>query len=175
MDLMREWLAPYLVDCFLGLALIQIVTFVLLLVTWINYRGVRKQQKRLLKGMTRDSLEQLLSRFSDRLHSLERDVDEAAIQMDALKNIVQGVKGKVGLVRYNALSEQGSNLSFSIAIVDEELNGVVITSLYGRSQSYTYAKPLVNGTSEYALSDEEKKAISVARGAREEALATAVN
>jgi hypothetical protein len=65
----------------------------------------------------------------------------------------------VAIIRYNAFGETGSDLSFSVAIVDDAQNGVVITSIFGREESRVYAKPLTAGTSTYPLSDEEQAAI----------------
>ena len=59
-------------------------------------------------------------------------------------------------MRYNAFSDTGSNLSYSLAVLDENNNGVVLSSLYGREDNRSYAKPVENGKSTYQLSDEEK-------------------
>jgi hypothetical protein len=53
----------------------------------------------------------------------------------------------------------GSDLSFSIALLDGNQNGVIITSIYGRNESTTYAKPIDKGISRYDLSEEEKKVL----------------
>ena len=68
----------------------------------------------------------------------------------------------MGIVRFSAFENQGSDLSFSLALIDDRENGVVLTSLFGRDDSRIYAKPVENGDSVYTLSDEEKKAIAVA-------------
>lgn len=167
MDLLRELFAPYLVEWLLGIIVVQLVIFTLVVVNWVKFRQIRRQQKRLLRGMTRDSLEQLIDKYMANLQTTERHLDEAAVQLDELKRKLAAMKGYVGMVRYNALAEQGSDLSYSLAILDEEQNGVVISSLYGRHQSYSYAKPLSKGTSEYSLSNEEKEAIALAVGKRE--------
>ncbi len=75
---------------------------------------------------------------------------------------VEQLKGKVGMVRYNAFGEQGNDLSFSVAILDEQQNGIVMTSIYNREQSNSYAKPIEKGASSYRLSEEEKSAIQKA-------------
>ncbi|MEW9107481.1 DUF4446 family protein, partial [Paenibacillus sp.] len=72
------------------------------------------------------------------------------------------MKSHVGIQRYNAFAERGSDLSFSIAWLNEEQDGVVITSIHGREHSYVYAKPVEKGQSTYSLSPEEKKAIEIA-------------
>lgn len=74
---------------------------------------------------------------------------------------------KVGIVRYNPFSDTGSNQSFSIALLDSDNNGMVITSLYSRDGNRVYAKPIKNSKSEYSLSEEENKAIKKANEQRE--------
>ena len=67
---------------------------------------------------------------------------------------------KIGLIRYNAYKDTGSNLSFALAILNENDTGIVLNGIYGRDTSNIYAKPVVNGKSEYALSKEEEQAIN---------------
>ena len=69
---------------------------------------------------------------------------------------------KIGIIRYNPFSNVGSDQSFSIALLDSNNNGVVISSLFGRDGNRVYGKPIKNGRSEYSLSEEEKKAIYIA-------------
>jgi len=69
---------------------------------------------------------------------------------------------KIGVVRFNPFKEVGSNQSFSIALLNGEDTGIVITSLYNREGNRIYGKPIKNGKSWYLLSDEEKKAIEEA-------------
>ena len=66
---------------------------------------------------------------------------------------------KVGIIRYNAYKDTGSDLSFTLALLDENNNGVVLNGIYSREMSNIYAKPIENGKSTYTLSDEEQKAI----------------
>jgi len=69
---------------------------------------------------------------------------------------------KIGIIRYNPFSNVGSDQSFSIALLDSNNNGVVISSLFGRDGNRVYGKPIKNGKSEYSLSEEENKAIGIA-------------
>ena len=66
---------------------------------------------------------------------------------------------KIGMVRYNAFRDTGSNLSFALALLDENNNGVVLNGIYSREMSNIYAKPVENGVSTYTVSEEEKEAI----------------
>lgn len=69
---------------------------------------------------------------------------------------------KTGMVRYNAFRDTGSDLSFSLALLNEHNDGVVLNGIYARDMSNIYAKPIEGGKSKYALSDEEKQAIEIA-------------
>ena len=69
---------------------------------------------------------------------------------------------KTGMVRYNAFKDTGSNLSFALAILDRENNGIVLNGIYSRDTSNIYAKPVKAGKSEYKLSEEEEEAIDKA-------------
>jgi hypothetical protein len=68
----------------------------------------------------------------------------------------------VAVVRYDAFGDMGGRLSFSAAVYDDEGNGLVISSINGRSETRTYAKELVSLRSEQALSPEEEQAIAAA-------------
>ena len=69
---------------------------------------------------------------------------------------------KMGIVRYNAFKDTGSDLSFTLALLDKYNNGVVLNGIYARDSSNIYAKPVENGESKYVLSNEEKEAIQKA-------------
>lgn len=80
-----------------------------------------------------------------------------------LERKINGCIQNVGMVRYNAFDDVGSELSFAVALLDNNDNGFVINSIYGRTSSNVYAKTIENGTSKYTLSDEEIKAVNRAK------------
>jgi hypothetical protein len=79
---------------------------------------------------------------------------------------VAGALRHVAVVRYDAFGDVGGRLSFSVALLDDDGDGVVLTSIAGRSETRTYAKGVVDGGSEHALSPEERDAIDRARAGR---------
>jgi len=85
----------------------------------------------------------------------------AALQLetaDALRHLA--------VVRYDAFGDMGGTLSWSLALLDDHANGVVLTSIHGRSDGRTYAKSVSAGECEQPLSPEEVEAIAHARGKR---------
>ena len=79
-----------------------------------------------------------------------------------IKKMAENSVQHVGLVRFNAFSNTGSDLSFAVALLDHHGDGVVLSSIYGRNESHAYAKPVSKGVSSYNLSDEEREAINKA-------------
>jgi len=97
-----------------------------------------------------------LSRRLRRVAAAPRDASPAAPDRTALRH--------VGVVRYDAFGDMGGRLSFSAAVYDDDGNGLVISSINGRSETRTYAKELTGLRSEQTLSPEEEQAIAQARG-----------
>jgi hypothetical protein len=70
---------------------------------------------------------------------------------------------RVGFVRYNPFGDVGGNQSFSLCLLNSANTGFVMSSIHSREGTRVYAKTVVNGHSEYNLSDEELKAIQIAK------------
>ena len=68
----------------------------------------------------------------------------------------------IGLVRFNPFEDTGSDQSFAIALLDDQRDGIVISSLHGRANTRLFAKPVSAGGSPHNLSDEESQAIRIA-------------
>jgi Protein of unknown function (DUF4446) len=87
---------------------------------------------------------------------------------------VSNLVGTVGLTRYDAFPDAGGHLSYSAAFLDEAGDGVVLSTINGRSETRSYAKPVRGGSSDHHLSDEERAAITLAMGATRPDLASPV-
>lgn len=100
----------------------------------------------------------------DCLKKLDKDVKGLTEGLESFKKESKNFLQKVGVVRFNPFKEVGSNQSFSIAFLDAENDGVVITGYYNREMNRVYAKPIEKGKSQYPLSKEEEEAIGQALG-----------
>lgn len=145
-----------------------LMIFVILLLVWISVtsiriKKIRKQFNQLLEGTEQENLESILEKLFERMYLLEQ---EHCIQKESISYMAKALqrkKGNVGVVRFNAFANEGSDLSFSIAVIDDQADGFVMTSIFGREVSRTYAKPLENGRSSYHLTEEEMQAIEKAQ------------
>jgi hypothetical protein len=112
------------------------------------------------------------SRATDRLVALEREAsdaaaarDAAARRIDALEIVARSEVPRVGFVRYNAFSDVGSDLSYALALLNREGDGVVLSSIYSREDTRTYGKAVTGFKPAQDPSEEELAAIAKARAA----------
>jgi HAMP domain-containing protein len=141
-------------------ALAVMVLFFLFLLTVRRIAQLSRRLDRFMKGSSGDSIEDMVVEYKQRIEGLESLGGALNGRVKALETIQRGCIQKTGLVRYNAFCDTGCDLSFSLALLDSDGSGVVLSSLYGRNESIMYAKPLVNGKSRYALSAEEQEAVN---------------
>ncbi|WGX96418.1 DUF4446 family protein [Nocardioides sp. L-11A] len=87
-------------------------------------------------------------------------------EVAALRAEAVGALRHLAVVRYDAFDEMGGRLSWSLALLDDTGDGVVLTSIRGRNEARTYAKSVAGWSSEQELSPEEAEAVAHARLAR---------
>ncbi|MCH7604569.1 DUF4446 family protein [Patescibacteria group bacterium] len=102
--------------------------------------------------------------LAKQIKSLEERIESISQEFSLFKERMRKAVTKVSVVRYNPFREIGGNLSFSIVLLDQDDNGVVVTSHYGRDGNRMYSKQIEKGKSEHSLSQEEEKALEQAMG-----------
>lgn len=105
------------------------------------------------------NIEELLNYFE----VLDRKFQKISTELENIKKQNQFSIQKIGIVRFNPYKEIGGNQSFSIALLNGQNDGLVITSLYYREGNRFYGKSIENGGSQYSLSKEEQLAIKKAK------------
>ena len=97
------------------------------------------------------------------LGKLEESFKKISDELAALKKQSRFSIQKLGIIRFNPFREVGGDQSFSMALLDDNDTGAVLTSHYTRQESRIYGKPIKCGQSEYPLSEEEQEAMKVAK------------
>ena len=95
--------------------------------------------------------------------ALPEDVMGLRQEVAALRAEAAGALRHLAVVRYDAFNDMGGHLSWSLALLDDGGDGVVLTSIHGRSDARTYAKNISAWTSQQQLSPEEEEAVTHAR------------
>ena len=149
-------------DWILILLVVQIALLLLCLVTWRRISGLARKWDILLRDsggkdistMLESHLETAQSHDS-RLRTLERQAQDLGVHL-------QHSVRRAGVVKYDAFPDIGGQQSFALALLDDAGNGVVLTSLVGRSESRVFAKPLKGTRATATLTGEEEAAIASA-------------
>ena len=149
-----------------GLALVIGTNIVLIVATIVNIMvmiGIKNKYIKFIKKLGNgNNIDEMLKQYLNDVKDVKKDNSEIKAYYTKLDSDIASCIQKVGIVRYNAFRDVGSDLSFAIALLDRENNGVVLNGLYGSESSNIYAKPVKKGLSKYQLSDEEKSAIEIA-------------
>lgn len=142
---------------------IIIVLFIGFIAILINNYKLNKKYKAFMRKLGKGrNIEDDLERFMQKIDKVENQNAEI---MSFCKNLDEDVSKciqKIGVVRYSAFKDTGSDLSFAVALLDENNDGVVFNGIYSREMSNIYAKPVNKGNSNYTLSEQEIEAIEKA-------------
>lgn len=162
----------------LAVIALAVIALVLSTVALLGQRRVRAAYRTFSMG-SHDDVLTLLQRHIDAVEGLRQRVEGLQSYADELRGLLRSGVSRVATVRYDAFDDMGGRMSFSAALLDENGDGLVLTSINGRTETRTYAKPVLAGGSRHNLSEEEERAIADAmaqsgrRGPREREVAAA--
>ena len=147
----------------LGWVIITIILVLLVITMMAKLSSLNKRYKKFLEKLGNgNNIEEDLETYMYRVEKVEKQNAEIANYVKTLDEDLTRCIQKVGIVRYNAFKDTGSDLSFTLALLDEHNDGVVLNGIYSREMSNIYAKPVKNGESSYSMSEEEKMAVQKA-------------
>jgi hypothetical protein len=131
--------------------------------SYAEFKKARRMYRAFMVGVDKQNLEQGLLSLVERLVRLEEDRDIILRELREAERRQVFATQRVGMIRFNAFHDAGGELSFALALLDGENNGIVMSSIYGRAEARIYAKPVEQGKSSHALSKEEEQAIAKAQ------------
>ena len=144
----------------IGFAILLIVLILGFLILFVRTSNLNRRYKEFMRKLGNGkNIEEDLENYIYRVEKVEKQNSELQLICKEIGNQMSGCIQKVGIVRYNAFKDTGSDLSFALALLDEDNTGVVMNGIYSREMSNIYAKPVEKGKSSYTISAEEKLAI----------------
>ncbi|MCY6485359.1 DUF4446 family protein [Clostridium aestuarii] len=149
-------LQPYIL---MGFVIIIIILIITLLVVLKSINRLETRYRKLTRGINNENLEKIIMSYLDNIDKVKEDTEKIKNQQQEINNNLKQCIQKVSILRYKAFEDIGSDLSFSIVLLDNSNDGVVLTGIYGRSDSTVYAKPIDKGISRYDLSEEEEEVL----------------
>lgn len=153
---------PFTIDITIIILIVLIIAVIVLIAFVVR---LNSKLKKFLIGTSSNNLDESIISVNNSVKDFENfrtELEKYLVTVEKrLKKSVQGVH----TVRFNPFKGTGSggNQSFATAFLNEDNDGVVISSIYSREHTSVFSKPIKNGVSEYELSGEEKEAIANAK------------
>lgn len=130
---------------------------VLLVLLWIVFTEYRF--KKFFAGTKAKNLEDVMMNLGEQMKDIkevEEAIDKHLLIVD--KRLDKSIRS-IETVRFNPFLDAGGNQSFAISFLNDEGDGVIMSSLYARDRMSIFAKPIVKGKSDFELSEEEKEVL----------------
>lgn len=156
---MLEQVEQYNQYIILILAALLLISFFTHLILWSKIKRLNTSYRRLTRGINKKNLEEIIIEFTNKVNEMEKEI---AVLKKTNEEMAEEIKSCVKtpeILRFNAFDNMGSNLSFSLALLDSNNNGLVMTNISSREDSRFYAKSIREGKSEQYLTPEEESVV----------------
>lgn len=154
----------YLLAAVAVLAALVLIMMILLIVQMVKVGKLKKRLDRFVLGKDGESLEQEIASLFEDNKFLKSNADKNKKDIRTLYKRLETAYQKMGLVKYDAFSQMGGQLSFCLALLDENNNGFIINSVHSAEGCYSYTKEIRNGECAIELGREEAEALAIAMG-----------
>ena len=147
-----------------GIVTVLLIVLILLIVLLVKYSNIKKRYDKFMKGKNASSLEDDMHGVFEDMNLLKTNTDRNKKDIRILYKNMEKTFQKLGIVKYDAFNQMGGQLSFSLALLDENNDGFIINSVHSSEGCYSYTKEIKNGTSPISLGAEEEQALNIAMG-----------
>lgn len=144
------------------LGILMIVMYLLMINLFFNLNYMKKRYKKMMTGVDGSNLERMIIGCIDKAEDVSKENDKIQREIRDIQDLLRQAITKVAVVRFRAFEDMGSDLSYAVAMLDSDNNGIVLSSIFAREDSRSYVKPITAGKSSYPMTDEEKDALKQA-------------
>lgn len=138
------------------------VLIVMYAVLYVKYKKINKSFNVFMRGKNGKSLEKVIYKRFEKLDELTEISERNSEEIRNIYKKMEGHYQKVGIVKYDAFHEMGGNLSFALAMLDENNSGWILNAMHSREGCYAYIKEIIKGESYIELAEEEKQCLEKA-------------
>ena len=147
---------------FIGAFVAILILLIIVIVLCVNLDRLSKKYKKFMGGKNAKSLEKDIMGLYEDNRLIKASMEKNRKDIENLYSKLESAFQKIGIVKYDAFNQMGGQLSFSLALLDENDNGFIINSVHSTEGCYSYTKEIKNGLCDISLGDEEKKALDMA-------------
>ena len=146
------------------MTVISISSLIIALISiYYTTKTKKRYEKLVMKLGNGQNIIDILKEYINKVNDLDKKDDQIIEYCNKLNEEINKNISKVGLIKYNLYNTTKNDLSFALALIDKENNGVIINSIYGVDYSNVYCKLIINGKCKDRLSTEENEALNIAK------------
>ena len=147
----------------IGIAVINILLLILYICNLSKLRKINKNYKTFMKKIGNgNNIDEMLKEYIEKVEEVDEKSKALNLYCNKLEENISLCIRKVGMVRYSAFRDTGSDLSFALALLNDNNDGVILNGIYSREMSNIYAKQVYSGKTNNKLSEEERRALEIA-------------
>ena len=147
----------------IGILVLLLVFMILTIISLCKLKKLHRQLDRFLRGKDAESLEDTILSCIEKTGKVDKMNQVLREDIGALRKNQRITYQKMGMVKYNAFREMSGDLSYTLALLDQQDNGFLINSVYAKEGGYSYIKEVSGGECSIELSEEERKALNQAK------------
>ncbi len=147
----------------LGTLGVILILLILIIIIFAKLSKLKTKYNGFMEGQDGKSLEDAVMLKFKEIDTIKEILKKHQTHFNKTDDVIKTAYQKIGIVKYDAFKEMGGNLSFTLALLDQENNGFVINSMHSsREGCYTYIKEIIHGESYVVLAEEEQQALDKA-------------
>lgn len=139
-----------------------LILIIVVIVQAVKLSKLSKKYKKFMSGKNAKSLEKDIIGLYEDNKFIKASAEKNKNDIRNLYKKLSGTFQKIGIVKYDAFNQMGGQLSFSLALLDENDNGFILNSVHSTEGCYSYTKEIKNGLCDISLGEEEKQALDIA-------------
>ena len=141
----------------------NILLLILYFCNILRLKKINKNYKIFMKKIGNgNNIDEMLKNYINKVDEVSDKNEEIINYCKTIDNRISLCIKKVGMVRYSAFKDTGSDLSFALALLNDKNDGVILNGIYSREMSNIYAKQVIDGKCSNKLSEEERQALEIA-------------
>lgn len=151
-----SYIASHEAVLLLASMLLILVLLILIVYTMVRLSTMRARYREMMRGSETEDIEGMLIQHIHEVEQVAATNAHILEENELIRQFLRKTLVRTAMVRFRAFEDMGGDLSYAVAMLDANNDGVIFSSIFARADSRSYIKPIKNGSSEYALTDEEK-------------------
>ena len=147
----------------IAIAVVNVLLIILYIYDLIKLLKINKNYEKFMKKIGNgNNIDEMLQKYISKVEEVNKRNNEIIKYCNKLEDEISLSIKKIGLIRYSAFKDTGSDLSFALALLNDNNDGILLNGIYSREMSNIYAKQIKDGKTNTKLSDEERQALEIA-------------